>query len=111
MSKRELKKFLIENEKGFKSYETRCFRFIPQQMTWDDAKTNCKQWNAYLTSITDKFEQSWLTQTQSSQELKWIGLTDSTKPGTYTWANNETVSFSNWDKNKPGLIFFVYFWL
>ena len=71
-------------------------------MTWSEAESNCRQGNAHLASITDKFEQSWLTQVQSSQELKWIGLMDISGGGSYQWLNNETFSYSNWDKNKPG---------
>jgi hypothetical protein len=71
-------------------------------MSWSEAESNCAQWNAHLASITDKFEQSWLTQIQASQELKWIGLKGASGTSNYQWLNNETFSYSNWDKNKPG---------
>lgn len=57
--------------------------------------------NSNLVSIMDKFEQSWLTQSQSNSGLKWIGLSDKTTLGTYTWSNSDKVDFTNWDRNKP----------
>lgn len=71
-------------------------------MSWNDAELNCRQLNGNLVSITDKFEQYWLNQYQPNSDVKWIGLTDDASPGTYKWSNNDSVSYSNWDKNKPG---------
>lgn len=33
--------------------------------------------------------------------VKWIGLSDLNRPGTYAWKNNDSFTFDNWDKNKP----------
>ncbi len=75
--------------------------------TWQEAESNCKTLNASLVSIPDRFEQYWLiqqlqTSISSSNGLKWIGLNDIQKPGTYEWSNKYPVSFTNWDRFKPG---------
>lgn len=70
-------------------------------MTWNEAEQNCNQLGANLVAITDKFEQYWLNQYQSNSKIKWIGLSDVSSVGSYKWSNNETVSYTNWDKNKP----------
>ena len=95
----------MKQKKGFKSYENKCLRYIPELYSWSDAEKNCQtKYDANLVTILDRFEQYGLYQYQlGTLGPKWIGLSDTAKAGTYSWNNKDTVSFTNWDKNQPGL--------
>jgi hypothetical protein len=71
-------------------------------LSWQDAETSCKNINAHLVSIIDRFEQYWLSALLSGvSEKLWIGLSDLLVPGTYAWSNKDSVTFTNWDRNQP----------
>ena len=89
---------------GFKTYEKRCYKIIPDLLTWQEAESNCNSIpNANLVSIADRFQQYWLNQFQPSTStgIKWIGLSDQATQGTYVWSNKDKFTYSNWDREKP----------
>jgi hypothetical protein len=78
--------------------------------TFDESEAYCNSLNALnamLVTITDRFEQYWLNQFQISSDIKWIGLADRNSSGIYAWLNKEPISFVNWDRFRPGIIFYT----
>lgn len=88
---------------GWQVYESKCYTNQLAYKTWQEAENGCKSANGNILSITDRFEQYWLSSILAgTNEVIWIGLTDLNSPGTFSWSSKDPVTFTNWDRNQPG---------
>ncbi len=66
--------------------------------TWFDAQTACQQQGAHLATVTSAAENAYILTNfvVGNASYTWIGASDSTKEGTYTWVNGEKWNYTNW---------------
>ncbi|KAK3100720.1 hypothetical protein FSP39_024244 [Pinctada imbricata] len=94
-------------KQGFKPYGNDCLLYVNTPKSWMDASTYCQTKGAFLASIPNVFEQTYvfLTINDPSSSLKtaaWIGLSDQSHNGTYTWVNSIwSVTYTKWKANEP----------
>lgn len=67
---------LCDKSQGFKPFNSDCFLFVDQPMSWSSANAYCRQKGAYLATISDVFEQSFLYLLIHTRKAAWIGLND-----------------------------------
>ena len=68
--------------------------------SWEDAQAKAITEGAYLVSINDASEQSWLVKVFGAEPY-WIGLTDFEKEGEWRWSSGEPATYTNWAPNEP----------
>jgi hypothetical protein len=89
----------IENPDNGHSYQ----RF-DTSMIFQDAKTFCESLGGYLTTITSQAEQDFVFNNLASgspYRVVWLGGTDQSHEGVWTWITGETWSYTNWGDGEP----------
>ena len=64
-----------------------------------DAMTLAAAENAYLVSINDEAEETWILGAFDPDSF-WIGLSDFAKEGQWVWASGEPVTYTNWGEDE-----------
>ncbi|KAM4697888.1 secretory phospholipase A2 receptor [Rhinophrynus dorsalis] len=99
----------LECQKNWERHGAYCYRIDDTYRTYQQASSGyyCA---SPLATITDRFEQAFITSLISSKLLTgdhffWIALQDQNNTGEYTWQINSThqpaVSFTNWNEHQP----------
>ncbi|MEL7143002.1 MAG: DUF4347 domain-containing protein [Cyanobacteria bacterium J06573_11] len=69
--------------------------------SWEAAQSEAARLGGSLVAINDAAEQAWLNSTFGTSERLWIGLSDRTSEGTFTWENGDTSAYRNWAPGEP----------
>ena len=71
--------------------------------TWAEAKADCEANGGHLVTISDEKEQNAVQKLFSYESVSeaWIGATDETTEGEWTWCTGEEFSYTNWASGKP----------
>ncbi|XP_074836071.1 uncharacterized protein LOC142003221 [Carettochelys insculpta] len=77
-----------------------CYYFATERKPWSHAKQACMDQGAQLVIIDNQQEQEFLQKHMNTKQY-WIGLHDLSKEGTFTWVDDSSVSFSNWNRGEP----------
>ena len=85
---------------GTEEYNGHYYKYYDKQMSWEDAKAYCEQLGGHLATITNTFENEFVT-TLFSCESVWLGATDLQSEGDYCWVSGENFSYSNWGDGEP----------
>ncbi|XP_041841840.1 type-2 ice-structuring protein-like isoform X2 [Melanotaenia boesemani] len=90
---------------GWSKYGQRCFHFVPREMTWSDALTNCWSMGANLASVHDAGEYHWIQKLIADRShahpLAYIGGTDMLHEGHWRWTDGSPFLFSYWCHGEP----------
>ena len=70
---------------------------------WTEAKTYCESQGGHLVSITSEEEQKKIESLLSSGSLVryWIGATDESAEGKWSWVTGESMNYVNWEDSQP----------
>lgn len=84
-------------------YNDNKYEFYNNCISWELAKKICEQKGGHLVTIQNLSENNMIHDNINTLGLPeyWIGLADREKEGKYTWTNNESVLYLNWEKNQP----------
>jgi len=73
--------------------------------TWENSQSAAVGLGGHLVTINDLAEQTWVFATfgtiLGSDRNLWIGLTDKSSEGTFSWISGEPVTFTNWATGEP----------
>ncbi|XP_077993135.1 C-type mannose receptor 2-like [Glandiceps talaboti] len=81
-----------------------CYRFVSTAATWSDAETSCNNMMGNLVAINDNVEQAFVSSKLAvfgNGNWYWIGLTDISSPGQFTWSDGDPVTYTHWDVGQP----------
>uniref|UniRef100_A0A8C3CN55 C-type lectin domain-containing protein n=1 Tax=Cairina moschata TaxID=8855 RepID=A0A8C3CN55_CAIMO len=94
----------LKPDPGWEKHGFYCYLVGHTPLTFSEAKKTCERSGGYLTSITDRYEQAYLTSFVglSSEKYFWIGLTDTGEQGIFKWLTGEGVFYTNWNSAMPG---------
>lgn len=83
-----------------KEYNGHIYYRFDNAMNWTEANEYCKMLGGNLAVITSKEENEFIYDFIKSgkQSIYWLGLVDSEKTKTFKWVNDESLSYTNWDK-------------
>lgn len=72
-------------------------------MTWHEGKGYCETLGGYLVTITSQSEQDFVYSNliSTSPNSVWLGGTDESAEGTWTWVTGEEWNYSNWGGGEP----------
>ncbi|XP_067930633.1 macrophage mannose receptor 1-like [Watersipora subatra] len=93
-------------QKNFHLYDYKCFGMFGQDapLAWQQAQAKCRTYGkGYdLASVVNARQQALVgLVTYKSNLPVWIGLSDLTGFGRFTWSNNEPKGSSNWGPGQP----------
>ncbi len=79
------------------------YEFVSSIVTWDTANANAQAstYNGmpgHLATITSAEENDWVFSNVGLAGISiWLGATDQSHEGTWTWVTDETWNYTNWD--------------
>uniref|UniRef100_A0A8C8BHX7 MRC1 protein n=1 Tax=Otus sunia TaxID=257818 RepID=A0A8C8BHX7_9STRI len=91
-------------QKGWMKHGFYCYSMGQLPATFSEAKQICEGNKGYLATVTDRYEQAFLTSVIGLNPAKyfWIGLSDVEEQGTFRWASGDAVTFTHWNAGMPG---------
>uniref|UniRef100_A0A803Y4X6 Macrophage mannose receptor 1 n=1 Tax=Meleagris gallopavo TaxID=9103 RepID=A0A803Y4X6_MELGA len=91
-------------QKGWMKHGFYCYSIGQLPATFSDAKLICEENKAHLATVTDRYEQAFLTSIIGFKPVKyfWIGLSDVEEQGTFRWTAGDPVTFTHWNMGMPG---------
>lgn len=79
--------------------------YLLEQDTWTNSEAEAVTLGGHLATINDATENQWVFDTfagfGSIDRNLWIGLTDASKEGAFTWISGEPVDYLNWAPAQP----------
>ncbi|NXX44081.1 MRC1 protein, partial [Tricholaema leucomelas] len=92
-------------QKGWMKHGFYCYSVGQLPATFSEAKKICEENKGYLATVTDRYEQAFLTSVIGFNPAKyfWIGLSDVEEQGTFRWASGDAVTFTHWNIGMPGM--------
>lgn len=85
----------------------RTYQLTSTRSTWTEAASEAARVGGHLVTIARAEEETWLletfgvaTQGESNPAL-WIGLTNRTTEGAWTWTSGAPVTYTNWMPGEP----------
>ncbi|XP_078534071.1 regenerating islet-derived protein 4-like isoform X1 [Lissotriton helveticus] len=91
---------------GWFFYNSHCYGFSKDRLSWYDAELDCKSYGSgtHLASITHSMEGimiSTLIKSYLWKENVWVGLHDLCKNNTWKWTDGADLQFKAWNKGEP----------
>ena len=82
---------------GWDAYEGAEYHLSTDYKSWSDAKALCVSHQGDLATIPNYAVQKFIKTTFGTDKDLWIGATDSTTEGTFTWSKGDAYSYNNWE--------------
>jgi hypothetical protein len=95
-------------EFGWTFADDACFKLfgdgvLGEPLDWADAEEACQGMGSqtHLASVTSEEQQRAVQHLAASNNVVWIGLTDSAEEGSFVWSDDEPLEYSNWYPGDP----------
>ena len=87
---------------GWTSFGSNCYKFAISTGDWNACNSACSSLNAMMLCVKDAATNDWLwNQTGGGTSETWIGLSDISRNGTYTWVSGCSSTYTNWYPGQP----------
>ncbi|XP_007544239.1 ladderlectin-like isoform X1 [Poecilia formosa] len=90
---------------GWTPINSRCFLYVPNDMTWANAEKNCLSKGANLASVHNADEyhqvQNLIAAAGHRSKLAWIGGTDGQQEKIWFWSDGSPMIYTNWCYRQP----------
>ncbi|MBP46334.1 MAG: hypothetical protein CMH53_00120 [Myxococcales bacterium] len=87
------------------TFKGRCYKAFTGAINWTNANNSCKTWGGTLATLNAADEDAQVYKlfqaTCGSTSGAHIGGTDAAKEDTWTWLDNSTWKYTNWDTDQP----------
>ncbi|XP_069791497.1 secretory phospholipase A2 receptor isoform X2 [Narcine bancroftii] len=84
------------------AYGNYTYKLIKKNLTWYEARIECKERETELVSITDQYHQAFLTIIVNRlSHPHWIGLSSPDDGKSFTWSDENAVVFTHWEAEGP----------
>ncbi|XP_075385782.1 lymphocyte antigen 75 [Tenrec ecaudatus] len=91
----------LQNTSETVKYLNNLYKIIPKTVTWYDALKECSKYDMHLVSITDPYQQAFLTvQAVLRNSSLWIGLSSQDDELNFGWSDGKYLQFSRWAENN-----------
>jgi len=85
---------------GTVNYQNHKYDLYLTRLSFEDAKLKCEELGGHLATITSAEENTAVKELAGNNTV-WIGATDDTEEGTWTWVSDEEFAYSNWQSGEP----------
>ncbi|HKO94368.1 MAG TPA: lectin-like protein [Polyangiaceae bacterium] len=89
-------------------FESSCYEFFAEQLSWDVAEERCVAWGGHLASVEsleeDAFLGAWpalIGIAFSDGSGLWLGGTDARTDGDFRWSDGRALSYEGWASDQP----------
>ncbi|XP_071790939.1 alpha-N-acetylgalactosamine-specific lectin-like [Asterias amurensis] len=93
-------------------YRNNCYRFMGQEKSWTDAENHCREFftnsgQGHLASVHSSDEADFLIEYSKSSLVSadgkrvWIGLSDRSNEGTFSWSDGTAFDYEEWHPREP----------
>ncbi|XP_063777611.1 macrophage mannose receptor 1-like [Pseudophryne corroboree] len=91
-------------DKGWRRHGYYCYSISESSTTFSEANSTCNNKAAFLMTVDDRFEQTYLTSVIGIRPEKyfWTGLSNIEEKETFQWTNSERVLYTHWNADMPG---------
>nr|XP_020037336.1 lymphocyte antigen 75 [Castor canadensis] len=94
----------LHNTSETVKYLNNLYKIIPKMLTWYGALQECLKENMHLVSITDPYQQAFLSvQAAQLNSSFWIGLSSQDDELNFGWSDGKRLHFSRWAENNKQL--------
>ncbi|EPY86900.1 hypothetical protein CB1_000290014, partial [Camelus ferus] len=94
----------LQNTSETIKYQNNLYKIILKTLTWSDALRECQKENMHLVSITDPYQQAFLTvQAVLQNSSLWIGLSSHDDELNFGWSDGKRLQFNRWAENNEQL--------
>ncbi|XP_062043209.1 lymphocyte antigen 75 isoform X1 [Lepus europaeus] len=94
----------LQNTSETIKYQNNLYKIILKRLTWEQALIECLKYNMHLVSITDPYQQAFLTvQAILHNSSLWIGLSSQDDELNFGWSDGKHLHFSRWAENNHQL--------
>ncbi|CAG2215269.1 unnamed protein product [Mytilus edulis] len=80
-------------------YTDACLLFVEHELSWDDARKNCRSLGGDLVMIKDSAKQTFILDSlifeHWNAQNMWIGATDKAKEGDWRWIDGSSVTYAH----------------
>ncbi|XP_051811869.1 ladderlectin-like [Acanthochromis polyacanthus] len=87
------------------NFNGRCYKYIRTLKTWFGAQVHCASMGANLVSIHSSHEQNFVNALirsfDPSARSTWIGFSDTSQEGRWTWSDGSEVNYVCWSTGEP----------
>uniref|UniRef100_A0A914PMP4 C-type lectin domain-containing protein n=1 Tax=Panagrolaimus davidi TaxID=227884 RepID=A0A914PMP4_9BILA len=86
---------------------TNCYKFVENKTNWFGSDQYCLGIGGSLTSVHDMIENMYISGEagtifhDSTSSDFWIGANNILSPGKWSWVDNSTFDFTDWDNGQP----------
>jgi len=75
------------------------YKVFFENIGWHEAKRRCEAMGGHLAIVTNRAGDEFLA--SISRNHVWIGATDESEKGRWSWVDGTAISYSNWDIGEP----------
>ncbi|KAM4859204.1 lymphocyte antigen 75 isoform 2-T2 [Thomomys bottae] len=94
----------LQNISETVKYQNNLYKIIPKTLTWHAALQECESEHMHLVSITDPYQQAFLSvQAVRWNSSLWIGLSSQDDALSFGWSDGKHLHFSRWAENSQQL--------
>uniref|UniRef100_A0A3B5LQR0 C-type lectin domain-containing protein n=1 Tax=Xiphophorus couchianus TaxID=32473 RepID=A0A3B5LQR0_9TELE len=90
---------------GWTLINSRCFLYVPTDMTWANAEKNCLSMGANLASVHNMNEyrrvQNLISAAGHGSKQPWLGGSDGQQEKTWFWSDGSPMTYTNWCLKQP----------
>ncbi|XP_057629309.1 C-type mannose receptor 2 isoform X2 [Chionomys nivalis] len=90
--------------KGWTWHSPSCYWLGEDQVTYSDARRLCTDHGSQLVTITNRFEQAFVSSLIYNWEGEyfWTALQDLNGTGSFRWLSGDEVIYTHWNRDQPG---------
>ncbi|KAG8510443.1 Lymphocyte antigen 75, partial [Galemys pyrenaicus] len=94
----------LQNTSETVKYLNNLYKILMKNLSWTDALRECQKDNMHLVSITDPYQQAFLTvQAVLRNASLWIGLSSQDDELNFGWSDGKRLHFTRWAENSEQL--------
>lgn len=93
---------------GWEFKTNKCYKFVGENVTGEEARYYCQRWNAQPLTIHSEEEQTWAVDyafyKNEAKEAVWLGAArnlDGNGSGVIAWRDGRPMDYTNWSPHEP----------